>query len=95
MVLHSQESLNGNAPPLRSPTPPKEPKPPSPRSAQQRHTRGTTVTLPVAHQDDTLEGLSDVQEIIRVMRARPKLGFLYMTPAVPKGSIHYHPYNLK
>ena len=41
------------------------------------------------------EGLNDPLEIVRIIKENPKLGFLYLTPAVPKSSIKYHPYNLK
>ncbi|XP_022090689.1 dynein heavy chain 6, axonemal-like isoform X2 [Acanthaster planci] len=89
-LKQKQSSFAGG--PLRSPTPPKEPKPASPR---QGHARATTVNLPVLQGPEELEGLRDISEIIRNVRERPKLGFLYMSPAVPKASVLYHPYNLK
>ncbi|XP_038058161.1 dynein heavy chain 6, axonemal-like isoform X2 [Patiria miniata] len=89
-LKQKQNSFVGGA--LRSPTPPKEPKPPSPRPG---HTRGATVNIPVQQGPEELEGVRDISEIIRIMREKPKLGFLYMSPAVPKASVLYHPYNLK
>ena len=44
---------------------------------------------------ETYEGLKDAHEIIRVIRENPKVGFLYLSPAVPKSSVDYHYYNLK
>ncbi|XP_005111328.3 dynein heavy chain 6, axonemal, partial [Aplysia californica] len=41
------------------------------------------------------EGLRDMNQIIGVIRDQPKVGFLYMSPAVPKSSVNYHYYNLK
>ena len=41
------------------------------------------------------EGLNDPLEIVKIIKENPKLGFLYLTPAVPKSSIKYFPYNLK
>ncbi|XP_077994098.1 dynein axonemal heavy chain 6-like [Glandiceps talaboti] len=89
-----QDSMNGPRT-ARSPTPPKEPKSESARG--RNHTRGATVAAPVAKAIEELieEGFDDVEEIIKVIRERPKLGFLYMTPGVPKSSIEYHPYNLQ
>ncbi|XP_071788570.1 dynein axonemal heavy chain 6-like isoform X3 [Asterias amurensis] len=89
-LRQKQESFAGG--PLRSPTPPKEPKPTSPRPG---HTRGATVNLPISQGPEELEGMRDISEIIRLVRQKPKLGFLYMSPAVPKASVLYHPYNLK
>ncbi|XP_070535810.1 dynein axonemal heavy chain 6-like isoform X2 [Ptychodera flava] len=93
-LRQKQDALNG-AVKIRSPTPPKELKPESPRGRM--HTRGATVAVPTAKPAEELmeEGFADIEEIIRVVRERPKLGFLYLTPAVPKSSIAYHPYNLK
>nr|XP_006813236.1 PREDICTED: dynein heavy chain 6, axonemal [Saccoglossus kowalevskii] len=80
---------------LRAPSPPKEPKPATPRG--KIHATGATVPVPTAKPAEEFieDGLCDVEEIIRLVRERPKLGFMYMTPAVPKSSIQYHPYNLK
>ncbi|XP_071825285.1 dynein axonemal heavy chain 6-like isoform X2 [Apostichopus japonicus] len=82
-LKEAQDALNGKQ--LRSPTPPKERKsvsPPGKPSQSPLH-------------PDQWEGLTDIQEIIHIIRTKRKLGFLYMSPAVPKSSIKYHPYNLK
>ena len=50
----------------------------------------------VAHKTDVIpEGLQDPLQIIHLIKENPKLGFLYMTPAVDRSSILYNPYNLK
>jgi len=41
------------------------------------------------------EGLSDSQEIINIINENRNVGFLYLSPAVPKTSVHYHYYTLK
>lgn len=37
----------------------------------------------------------DVLSFIEMVKSNPKIGFLYMSPAVPKSSIEYNPYNLR
>ncbi|ERE66321.1 dynein heavy chain 6, axonemal-like protein [Cricetulus griseus] len=39
--------------------------------------------------------ISDLLQIIKIIRENEHLGFLYMISAVPKSSIEYDPYNLK
>lgn len=39
--------------------------------------------------------IHDPLQIISIIRNNDQLGFLYMTPAVPKSSIQYDTYNLK
>ncbi|KAL8568337.1 Dynein heavy chain 6, axonemal [Nucella lapillus] len=41
------------------------------------------------------EGLRDMHKIIEIVKMDKKAGFLYLSPAVPKSSVHYHYYNLK
>ncbi|XP_033099985.1 dynein heavy chain 6, axonemal-like [Anneissia japonica] len=77
----------------RSPTPPSIPRRPSPKGRV--HNRGFTVSIPISQEVEELEGVTDILEILQLVRDKPRLGFLYMTPAVPKSSIQYHPYNLK
>ena len=36
-----------------------------------------------------------MQKIIDIVKTNKKVGFLYLSPAVPKSSVHYHYYNLK
>ena len=40
-------------------------------------------------------GISDMEVIVQIIRKNPKIGFLYLSPAVPKSSVNYHYYNLK
>lgn len=39
--------------------------------------------------------MADMHGIINAVRDNPKLGFLYLSPAVPKSSVDYHYYNLR
>ncbi|XP_060075174.1 dynein axonemal heavy chain 6-like [Ylistrum balloti] len=83
-----QESL------VRMPTPPKSPKPASPRSRV--HAQGPKVqqsTKPKLL--ETFEGLCDAQEIIDIIKYDRGVGFMYLSPAVPKTSVKYHYYNLR
>ena len=41
------------------------------------------------------EGLQDMHKIMEIVKTQKKVGFLYLSPAVPKSSVHYHYYNLK
>ncbi|KAL3884515.1 hypothetical protein ACJMK2_024650, partial [Sinanodonta woodiana] len=41
------------------------------------------------------EGLQDPQTIIDLVRNQERIGFLYLSPAVPKSSVEYHYYNLQ
>ncbi|XP_055873384.1 dynein axonemal heavy chain 6-like isoform X2 [Biomphalaria glabrata] len=50
----------------------------------------TRMKLPASY-----EGLRDMHQIISVVKDDPKVGFLYLSPAVSKSSVHYHYYNLK
>ena len=54
-----------------------------------------SASTPPQKTDAVPEGLTDPLQIISLIRGNPKLGFLYMTPAVEKSSILYNPYNLK
>ena len=36
-----------------------------------------------------------MHKIIEIVKTQKKVGFLYLSPAVPKSSVHYHYYNLK
>lgn len=47
------------------------------------------------HGNKGFEGMRDLLEIIRLVRRDPKIGFLYLSPAVPKTSVEYHYYNVK
>lgn len=39
--------------------------------------------------------LDDMLEVIELLRKRPEIGFLYLSPAVEKNSVHYFYYYLK
>ncbi|CAH1788943.1 unnamed protein product, partial [Owenia fusiformis] len=91
-LKQKQETLDDTK--KMSPTPPKDPKPQSVQGRQ--HTSGATV--PIVKQPSgasTYLGISDPEEMIRIVRENPKLGFLYLSPAVPKSSVNYHYYKLK
>ena len=44
---------------------------------------------------ETHEGLTDTNEITELIKTDKSVGFLYLSPAVPKSSVRYHYYNLK
>ncbi|XP_041356323.1 dynein heavy chain 6, axonemal-like isoform X2 [Gigantopelta aegis] len=44
---------------------------------------------------ESYEGVKDPHYIIQIVKEDPKVGFLYLSPAVPKSSVRYHYYNLK
>lgn len=44
---------------------------------------------------ETHEGLTDTSEITNLIKNDKSVGFLYLSPAVPKSSVKYHYYNLK
>ncbi|XP_064645339.1 dynein axonemal heavy chain 6-like [Lineus longissimus] len=94
-LKQKQETLGGHAPAgLVALSPTKEPTPPSPVS--KNHTMAATIpaaSLPKVQ--ETYLGVSDPAEIIKIIRENPKVGFLYLSPAVPKSSVRYHYYNLK
>ncbi|KAJ8313399.1 hypothetical protein KUTeg_009027 [Tegillarca granosa] len=79
---------------LRIPTPPKEPKQLTPRGKVVA--AGATVQASTKPKlSETYEGLTDPQQIIDIIRNNKNVGFLYLSPAVPKSSVKYHYYNLK
>ena len=44
---------------------------------------------------ETFEGLTDTEKITNLIKENGRIGFLYLSPAVPKSSVAYHYYNLK
>ncbi|XP_050398729.1 dynein axonemal heavy chain 6 [Patella vulgata] len=44
---------------------------------------------------ETYEGLKDPHKIINIIKTKNNVGFLYLSPAVPKSSVNSHYYNLK
>ena len=39
--------------------------------------------------------MEDMLSVIEMLRKRPEIGFLYLSPAVEKSSVHYFYYHLK
>lgn len=75
----------------RLPTPPKEGSP----KHRGRVNIQAKPTIAQPQEDLPLEDIRDPLEILRLIRKNPKLGFLYLTPAVDRSSIEYNPYNVK
>ncbi|XP_046331899.2 dynein axonemal heavy chain 6-like [Haliotis rufescens] len=78
----------------RLPSPPQEPKPESPRG----RTHIQAASIPPSTRPkfgESYEGVKDAHQIIRVIHENPRVGFLYLSPAVPKSSVDYHYYNLR
>ncbi|CAG5121592.1 unnamed protein product, partial [Candidula unifasciata] len=76
------------------------PRPVTPRDAKWKSPKAhaTGPSLPASTKMKHLSsynGIRDMHKIISIIRTEPKLGFLYLSPAVPKSSVHYHYYNLK
>lgn len=55
--------------------------------------RGTVAFFEPPKSD--LSETSDPLAFVEMVRSNPKIGFLYMSPAVDKASIEYNPYNLR
>ena len=78
----------------RVPTPPKDPKPASPRG--RGHAAGPKMPASTKPKiAETHEELTDTTEITELIKTDKSVGFLYLSPAVPKSSVKYHYYNLK
>ncbi|KAL7988579.1 hypothetical protein Chor_007498, partial [Crotalus horridus] len=79
---------------VRIPTPPKQP-----RSALKTSACKPSSTPPLRTFRDPEEvikaNITEPLQIIRIICENKNLGFLYLTPAVPKSSIEYDSYNLK
>ncbi|XP_075140366.1 dynein axonemal heavy chain 6 [Leptodactylus fuscus] len=77
-----------------SPTPPKQP-----RTCLSRPNSNFRVPSPPSTfesaEDVIKANIKDPLQIISILLGNKKLGFLYMTPVVPKSSIEYDPYNLR
>ncbi|KAM9330540.1 dynein axonemal heavy chain 6 [Gastrophryne carolinensis] len=78
-----------------SPTPPKQPRkyPSRPGSYKQLSSPLSSVFDTAA--DVIRANITNPLQIISILLENKKLGFLYMTPAVPKSSTEYDPYNLR
>ncbi|XP_026568450.1 dynein heavy chain 6, axonemal-like [Pseudonaja textilis] len=79
---------------VRIPTPPKQPRSILKTSACKP---GATPTLRTFSGPEEVikANVTEPLQIIRIICENKNLGFLYMTPAVPKSSIEYDTYNLK
>ncbi|KAM4809142.1 dynein axonemal heavy chain 6 [Rhinophrynus dorsalis] len=78
-----------------SPTPPKQPRSTLPSTSSYRR-----ISSPPSCSFNTVEdvikaNIKDPLHIIKIILENKKLGFLYMTSAVPKSSIDYDTYNLR
>ncbi|BFZ25685.1 hypothetical protein BsWGS_28724 [Bradybaena similaris] len=76
------------------------PRPLTPRDAKGKSLKAhaTGPSLPASTKmkhPSSYNGIRDMHKIISIIRTEPKLGFLYLSPAVPKSSVHYHYYHLK
>lgn len=79
---------------VRIPTPPKQP-----RSVLKTSACKPSSAPPLRTFSDPEEvikaNITEPLQIIRIICENKNLGFLYLTPAVPKSSIEYDSYNLK
>ncbi|XP_070598423.1 dynein axonemal heavy chain 6 isoform X2 [Erythrolamprus reginae] len=79
---------------VRVPTPPKQPRSILKTSACKPSSAPPLRTF--SEPEEVIKAnITEPLEIIRTICENQNLGFLYMTPAVPKSSIEYHTYNLK
>ncbi|KAH0628435.1 hypothetical protein JD844_009590 [Phrynosoma platyrhinos] len=89
--LREQQLLSAK---VRLPTPPKQP-----RSAVKLSACLPSPTPPIRTFEEPeaviKANITDPLQIIRTICENKNLGFLYMTPAVPRSSTEYEPYNLK
>ncbi|KAM8939967.1 dynein axonemal heavy chain 6 [Pelodytes ibericus] len=74
-----------------SPTPPKQPRTSITRTSSSSPPSCTFDTA----EDVVNTNIKDPLHIINILLENKKIGFLYLTPAVPKSSIDYDPYNLR
>ena len=54
-----------------------------------------TVTFFETPRNDFYKKNEDPLTFVHMVQSNPKIGFLYMSPAVEKASIEYNPYNLR
>ncbi|XP_074661680.1 dynein axonemal heavy chain 6-like [Tubulanus polymorphus] len=87
-----QDSFHQGSP--LSPTPPKDAKPLSPGRTKVKQA-ATSKTGQLEEVALTMNVSIDPLEIVRWIRETPRAGFLYLSPACSKSSVHHHYYNLK
>ncbi|XP_063314781.1 dynein axonemal heavy chain 6 [Pelobates fuscus] len=77
-----------------SPIPPKKPRTTTRTSSHRKISSPPSWTFNTA-EDVIKANIKDPLHIIKILLENKKIGFLYMTPAVPKSSIEYDHYNLR
>ncbi|XP_014666809.1 PREDICTED: dynein heavy chain 6, axonemal-like [Priapulus caudatus] len=50
---------------------------------------------PIPLKASSVYGMTNPLEVVKLLKSHPELGFLYLSPAVPKSSVLYHSYNIK
>ena len=65
------------------------------RFDQRSSAKRETVAFFEPPKSDLSETSDDPLAFVEMVRSNPKIGFLYMSPAVDKSSIEYNPYNLR
>ncbi|XP_040273964.1 dynein heavy chain 6, axonemal [Bufo bufo] len=78
-----------------SPTPPKQPRTTLSRPSSSKRVPSPPSSVFESAEDIIKADIKDPLQIIDILLGNKKLGFLYMTPAVPKSSVEYDPYNLR
>lgn len=76
----------------RTPAPPREG---SPKHKGRPSIQAKALTAQPKTDDSDFGDVRDPLQILKLIRENPKLGFLYLTPAVDRSSIEYNPYNIK
>ncbi|KAG8454285.1 hypothetical protein GDO86_000797 [Hymenochirus boettgeri] len=72
------------------------PKKPRTLSSASSHRRLSLPSSSFETAEDVIKAkINDLQQIIKIVKENRHLGFLYMTPAVPKSSVFYDTYNLR
>ncbi|XP_066430422.1 dynein axonemal heavy chain 6 isoform X1 [Eleutherodactylus coqui] len=74
-----------------SPAPPKQPS----LSSSYKRVPSPPSSVFESAEDVIKANIKDPLQIISILLENKSLGFLYMTPAVPKSSVEYDPYNLR
>ncbi|XP_060596400.1 dynein axonemal heavy chain 6-like, partial [Ruditapes philippinarum] len=88
-LKQKQETLGS-----RAPTPTKQAKVSTPRGKV--HAAGPVIPASTKPKVlETYEGMNDTGKITQLIKDHERIGFLYLSPAVPKSSVDYHYYNLK
>ncbi|XP_075717900.1 dynein axonemal heavy chain 6 [Rhinoderma darwinii] len=78
-----------------SPTPPKQPRKSLSRPSSYKQVPPPPSSMFESAEEVIQANIRDPLQIISILLGNKNLGFLYMTPAVPKSSVEYDPYNLR